>query len=58
MLSKAENTIQATLETLEILKDLNLRDYDDTNDVYFKGKADAYLIAIRHIKGMQGGIND
>jgi len=54
MLSKAENTIQATWETLEILRDLNLRDYDDTKDVYFKGKADAYLIAIRHIKGMQG----
>ena len=54
MLSKAENTIQATLETLEILKDLNLRDYEDTQDVYFKGKADAYLIAIRHIEGMQG----
>lgn len=48
------NIVKETLETLEILKDLNLRDYDDTKDVYFKGKADAYLIAIRHIKGMQG----
>jgi hypothetical protein len=46
--------VEETLETLEILRDLNLRDYEDTNDVYFKGKADAYLIAIRHIKGMQG----
>jgi hypothetical protein len=54
MLSKAENTIKETLETLEILRNLNLRDYKDTKDVYFKGKADAYLIAIRHIKGMEG----
>jgi len=45
---------EETLETLEILKGLNLRDYEDTKDVYFRGKVDAYEIAIKHIKGLQG----
>jgi hypothetical protein len=41
-----------TLETCTILRDLNLRDYEDTQDLYFKGKADAYTIVINLLEGL------
>lgn len=41
-----------TLETCKILRDLNLRDYEDTQDQYFKGKADAYTIVINLLEGL------
>ena len=39
-----------TLETCTILRDLNLRDYEDTQDAYFKGKVDAYNLVIKHME--------
>jgi hypothetical protein len=41
-----------TLDTCKILRDLNLRDYEDTQDQYFKGKADAYTIVINLLEAL------
>ena len=52
------NITEDTLETLTILRDLNLRDYEDTQDVYFKGKVDAYNIIINLMEALaDAGIN-
>lgn len=41
-----------TLDTCKTLRELNLRDYKDTQDQYFKGKADAYTIVINLLEGL------
>lgn len=41
-----------TLETCKTLRELNLRDYEDTQDQYFKGKADAYTIVINLMEAL------
>ena len=41
-----------TLETCKTLRELNLRDYKDTQDQYFKGKADAYTIVINLMEAL------
>ena len=41
-----------TLETCKTLRELNLRDYEDTQDLYFKGKADAYTIVINLLEAL------
>ena len=41
-----------TLETCKTLRELNLRDYKDTQDLYFKGKADAYTIVINLMEAL------
>lgn len=41
-----------TLDTCKTLRELNLRDYKDTQDQYFKGKADAYTIVINLMEAL------
>lgn len=41
-----------TLETCKTLRELNLKDYEDTQDQYFKGKVDAYTIVINLLKAL------
>ena len=51
------NITEDTLETVTILRDLNLRDYEDTQDLYFKGKVDAYNIVIKHMEALANAKN-
>ena len=49
------NYSRATKDTLDMCKtllELNLRDYEDTQDQYFKGKADAYTIVINLLEAL------
>lgn len=45
-----DNPIEDTLRAFTALRDINLRDYEDTQDAYFKGKVDAYNLVIKHME--------
>jgi hypothetical protein len=47
-----------TLETCKKLRELNLKDYKDTQDQYFKGKADAYTIVINLLEALDDAGTD
>ena len=47
-----DNPIEDTLRAFTALRDINLRDYEDTQDLYFKGKADAYTIVINLLEAL------
>ena len=47
-----DRVAENTLDTCKILRDLNLMDYEDTQDLYFKGKVDAYTIVINLLEGL------
>ena len=47
------NTVKDTLDTVKTLRDLNQRDYEDTGDLYFRGKVDAYNVVINHMEALE-----
>ena len=47
-----DNPIEDTLRAFTALRDINLRDYEDTQDAYFKGKVDAYTIVINLLEAL------
>ena len=47
------NTVENTLDLLKTLRDLNQRDYEDTKDLYFRGKVDAYNLVINHMEELE-----
>lgn len=51
------NTVEHTLDTLKALRDLNQRDYEDTGDMYFRGKVDAYSLIINHMEALENAKN-
>lgn len=47
-----DRVTENTLETCKTLRELNLKDYEDTQDQYFKGKVDAYTIVINLMEAL------
>jgi len=44
--------LEGTAQTFKDLSELNARDFEDTEDQFFKGKANAYELATRHIESL------
>ena len=44
--------LEGAVQTFKDLSELNARDFEDTDDSFFKGKVQAYNIATSHIESL------
>ena len=44
--------LEGTAQTFKNLSEFNAKDFEDTDDSFFKGKANAYDLAKRHIESL------